>query len=156
MEPTILILGFGSPLMTDDGAGPRAIALLRRMGLPEFVAAHDGGVSALDALPDIEGKRRVLIVDAVRGGGPPGTIYRIPLGELRTPARPLLSLHSLNLLDAVRLWELQLAELPEIVIFGVEPERTDLGLELTPAVEQALPELCRLIVAELPAEDPSR
>jgi len=146
MKPTLLIIGFGSPLMADDAVGPRAIAMLRAMGLPACAVAHDGGVSALDALPDLEGKRLVLIVDAVRGGGAPGTIYRIPLHELRSAARPLMSLHSLNVLDAARLWELQLAELPEIVIYGVEPETTDLGLSLSPAVEHALPKLCHLIL----------
>jgi hydrogenase maturation protease len=153
MKPTdIIVLGFGNPLMTDDGLGPAAVARLRAHGLPAELEIHDVGTSALDALPDIEGRRLVVIVDAVRGGQQPGTVYQVSLADWQPPpSQATFSLHSLNLHDAVRLWELQLGVLPEIVVFGIEPASTALGLTLSAEVEASVPALCRAVVEAITA-----
>jgi hydrogenase maturation protease len=136
--------------MSDDGFGPHAVRRLQEMNPPAGVDIHDLGTSALDALPDVEGREFVIVIDAVKGGGAPGSIYRFNLGELKPgPAAVVFSLHSLNLLDAARLWELQLGSLPEIIVFGVEPASTGIGTELTPMVAAALPDVCRLVLAEV-------
>lgn len=142
-----LILGFGNTLMGDDGIGVRAIERLREAAPPDLDLA-EGGTSALDAIDWLAGRNRLILIDAVRGGRAPGTIYRFTPAELRTPAKLALSLHSISLPEAMRLWELQLEAMPEIVIFGVEPSATEWGTGLSAPVAAALPEVCRLALAE--------
>jgi len=119
----IIVIGFGNPLMGDDGVGPKAIERLLETGLPAGVKALDGGTRSL--------------------------IYKFPLAELRPMARGKISLHSLDLIDAAHLWELQLGRLPEILVFGIEPGSTQLGMEFTPAVAAALPKACELVREEV-------
>jgi hypothetical protein len=39
--------------------------------------------------------------------------------------------------------------MPEVVVLGIEPERVELSLELSPAVEHQLPELLQIVREEL-------
>jgi len=150
MKETVII-GFGNTLMADDGVGVRAIEELQKMGVPEGIELVDGGTSALDVISYLEGKRRAIFIDAVKNGQPPGTIYRFALTDVKSDPRPLISLHSINLADAVQLWDLQLEQLPEIVVFGVEPEKLNFDLNLSPPVREILPRLCQLVLEELRA-----
>jgi len=134
--------------MSDDGAGVAAVGLLKTMALPEGVDLAECGTSSLDAIPFLEGKRLAVLIDTVRAGQEPGAVYRFTLAELRAPAQSIFSLHSIRLADSAQLWELQLGKLPEIVIYGIEPQSVETGLELTPPVREALPKLCRLVLEE--------
>ena len=70
-------MGAGNILMRDDGIGVRAIERLKELGgLPEEIDVIDAGTATLDALPLLDGVERLIIIDAVKGGGTPGTIYR--------------------------------------------------------------------------------
>jgi hydrogenase maturation protease len=149
MLPWAVIIGFGNPIMSDDGAGVAAIDLLKTMNLPEGVDLAECGTSSLDAIPFLEGKRLAILIDTVRAGQEPGAIYRFTFAELRAPAQSIFSLHSIRLADSAQLWELQLGKLPEIVIYGIEPQSLDMGLELTPRVREALPKLCEMVLTEL-------
>ena len=60
-----------------------------------------------------------------------------------------MSLHSIRLVDSAQLWELELGHLPEIVIYGIEPQTVDIGLELSPPVRAALEKVRDLVLAEL-------
>ena len=77
-----LVLGIGNLLLRDDGVGPHAVRALRARPLPANVEALDVGTAFLDAIPALEGAVRLVVVDAMRAGGAPGTVYRIALGLL--------------------------------------------------------------------------
>lgn len=149
MKSWALVVGFGNPLMTDDGVGPKAIELLKGMNLPEGVELLDAGTSALDAVPYLDGKSFTIIVDAVSAGGQPASVYKLSIEDLQYKSEPIFSLHSLKLEDAIRIWQIQLEKLPKIIIFGVEPKEVKLGLELSDEVKEVLPKLCKLIIEEL-------
>lgn len=91
-------------------------------------------------LGHLSGRRAVIIVDAVKKGAAPGTVYRLTLPELRevTPGRAS-SGHESNageLLAAAGL----LGELPDqLFVVGVEPEKVLTGVGLSAAVQEALP-----------------
>lgn len=155
MKPWAAIIGFGNIILTDDGVGPAAIAYLNTLGMPEGVELVDGGTSALDAVPYLEERSLVLLVDAVSGGGPPGAVYRFTLDDLEADGQPALSLHAFRLIDAARLWELQLGRLPRVVIFGVEPKTVTAGFDLSPEVRGVLSKLRWLILEELQAFEAS-
>jgi len=148
-KPWAIVAGFGNPLMQDDGVGPRFIAYLRDHDLPAGVEVVDAGTSALDLVPSLIDKRLAILIDAVEAGGEAGAIYRFSPDEVRTEGREALSLHSFSLVDAVRLWELQIEPMPTIVVFGVQPQTVELGMDLSPDVEAALPALLKLVLDEL-------
>ena len=82
-SPDTLVLGIGNLIMTDDGVGVKVIHLLQeRYSFPGTVALLDGGTLGLDLLPHLEGVKRLVVVDAVETGGPPGTLVRLTGDEI--------------------------------------------------------------------------
>ena len=74
---TMHVVGLGNLLRGDDGIGVRIVAYLReRGGLGEGVILVDGGASVLDVLTALGGGRKLVVLDAVRGGGSPGTVLK--------------------------------------------------------------------------------
>ncbi|MCX7854479.1 MAG: hydrogenase maturation protease [Anaerolineae bacterium] len=142
-----LILGLGNPLRGDDGIGPRVVAELLRRGLPDGVEAVDGGTSGLDLLHLLEGWERVIIVDAAELGREPGEFLRFTPEDARLVGSLVsLSSHTAGLADALALARALGQKLPDIVIYGVQPERMDWEEGLSPAVEVALPDLIEEIL----------
>jgi hydrogenase maturation protease len=144
-----LILGLGNPLRGDDGVGPRAVAELLRRGLPHGVEAVDGGTGGLDLLHLLEGWERAIIVDAAMLGRNPGEFLRFTPEEAHLVGSLVsLSSHTGGLADALALARALGRELPDIVIYGVQPERMDWEEGLSPAVEAAVPRLVEEILGE--------
>lgn len=136
----ILILGLGNPLRGDDGIGPRVVEELNRRGLPEGVTALDGGTGGLDLLNVLEGRERVVIVDAAEIGREPGQFVRFTPDEMRlTRSTETFSSHHAGLAEALALAEALGRPLPEIVILGVQPAAMEWREGLSPAVEATLP-----------------
>jgi len=142
-----IILGLGNLLLSDEGVGVHVIRGLQELGLPGGVEVVDGGTAGFELLPFLKEAERVIVVDAARGGGKPGSVYRLKPGEL-SEATPGLSLHQLSLREVLQAAEL-LGIKPEVVIIGVEPERIAPGMDLSPAVEAALPRAIDAVLKEL-------
>ncbi len=136
-RPRILIAGLGNLLLQDDGVGVHAVRALTESPPPGVICA-DVGTAVLDALHLFEWAEKILALDAVQAGGPPGTVYSFGVADADDPGVKA-SLHELNLLAAMRF--LKEKAKPEIVILGVEPQTIDYGLDLTPPVAAALPRL---------------
>jgi hydrogenase maturation protease len=65
--------------------------------------------------------------------------------------RSKLSPHQVSICDVLAGLEFS-GELPkDLVLIGCEPESLELGLELTPAIAAAVPEIVKIAVAELAA-----
>ena len=147
-EP-VLILGVGNILLSDEGLGVRAVKELQKVALPAGVELLDGGTLSTDLLDYIAGREKVVIIDAMRGGCPPGSVYRLCPDDIVGQPEHCFSLHQIGLLDTLASGQL-LGLLPEeVIIFGVEPAKLGPGLELSPEVTQAMPELVRLVRAEV-------
>ncbi len=138
MRADHVILGVGNLLMSDDGIGIHAARELVR-NPPSGVLVVDAGTDYLSALPFLEGGRKALILDAVQGGDPPGSIYRLAAADI--DCRPAIgSAHATSVLEARRFlppgspW-------PEITVLGVEPSILEYGLTLSEPVAGALPRL---------------
>jgi hydrogenase maturation protease len=137
--PRILIAGLGNYLLQDDGVGVHAVKALQQTPLPGVIVA-EVGTAVLGALHLLEWAEKILAIDAMQAGGAPGTLYAFKVDEVAGPGLQT-SLHELNLLAALRFLPRQAK--PEILIVGVEPQTIDYGLDLSPAVAAALPELAR-------------
>jgi hydrogenase maturation protease len=150
-EIPVLLLGLGNVLCTDDGAGIVALdALLADHELPDVVAV-DGGTLGLALLPIVEQAKRVVIVDAIRGDGPPGTLVRIEGADVAPAVIERLSPHQIGVADLLGGAAL-LGRYPgHVVIVGVVPESIALGYRCTPAVAAAIPRLVAAVIEELTA-----
>ena len=146
----VLVLGLGNVVCTDDGAGIAAIhKLIREYSLPEGVVAVDGGTLGLSLLPLVDSADQVILVDAIAAEGAPGTQVRIEGDEVAPAVYERLSPHQIGVADLLAGASLLDRYPDRVVILGVVPASIELGLERTPAVEAAIPELVRRVVTEL-------
>lgn len=152
--PITLVLGLGNLLLGDEGAGVHAARRLSEQGgLPEDVRVLDVGTAVLDVLDDLETAGRVVVVDAMAGGGPPGTIYRVPLEGCRSPSH-LGSMHGFDIRRVLALT--RRVEPPEAVVLGIEPGFMGWSLDLSPPVAEAFPHLVEAVRREVAPQACSR
>lgn len=143
------IIGVGNPLMGDDGIGIAAVERLAQLSLPAAVEVIDGGTGGITLLHLMEGAQRVILVDAVDMGKPPGTIVRFSPEEVRVAGgEAQLSLHEAGLAQVLELGR-AMGPLPPITLFGVQPLRVARVMELTSPVQGALPQLISAVLAEI-------
>lgn len=141
-----LVMGIGNVLLKDEGIGCHVVHALGEADL-SGVEIIDGGTS-LDMLQLCEDADKLIIVDAVRGGGMPGQIYRFRIGDITLEQKPLLSLHDMSLIDSLKLMRLW-HDIDGAVIIGIEPKDIGWGLELSPELQQMVPRIIDVILTEL-------
>jgi hydrogenase maturation protease len=149
-EPRILVLGVGNTLMRDDGVGVQAVgALADGYELAANVRVIDGGVAGLRLLGEIAGADILIIVDAVKCGGTPGSIYRLGQEDLHPRRGPFVSAHEVGIAELLAAAEFT-GRLPETHIIGIEPLETEtVGLELSLPLRRALPQAVAAIIERL-------
>jgi len=148
-----LVAGLGNPLMGDEGIGARVVERLAEL-LDGTVHADflDLGTPGFSLIHALRGRRRVVLVDCALMGEPPGAIRRFtPDGVRSFGGGPSPSLHEPDLLAVIRLAR-ELDECPpEIVIFGIQPQRVAPGIGLSPALQARLDDYVATVAAELAA-----
>jgi hydrogenase maturation protease len=144
------VLGIGNVLLKDEGIGCHVVHALEGIPLPD-VEIIDGGTCP-DVVQLLEGADKLVIVDAVKGGGTPGQIYRFHLEDITLEQKPFLSLHDVGLVDSLmlmQLWHPDFIGIGEAIIIGVEPREINWGLELSPELREKMPQILDAILAEL-------
>lgn len=149
-QEQITILGVGNYLFSDEGVGIRVIEKLEQeYEFPEHVVPVDGGVLGVHLMGIIAAADHLIVVDAVRNSGLPGSLYRLAGEEIPLRIQAKNSLHQVDLLEALTLVK-AIDRSPETVILGVEPEDIEtMGLTLTPAVAARVDDLVAMVLAEL-------
>jgi len=146
----VLVLGIGNLIMSDDGVGVRVVQLLQeRYRFPEEVTLLDGGTLGLDLLPKLEGVERLLVVDAVETGGAPGTLLRLSGDDIPLALETKVSPHQMGLKDLLTVASLQGFDPAEMVLWGVQPECIEMGMELSPVVAEQVAQLTENVLTEL-------
>jgi len=135
-----LILGIGNCLMSDDGAGVHAARILQAEPPPE-TAVLTPGTDFLCAISFLERCAKVLVIDAMDAGQPPGSLYYCR-GEDLAQTGQRHSLHGLGLIGALEF--LDVKHRPELHILGVQPSWTGFTLQLSPEVASVLPQVVRV------------
>ena len=137
-------------LLGDDGLGAAAVACLERdYRLPPDVRLEDGGTLGLSLLGLLAESEHVILVDAVRADGPPGTLVRLDGAEVNDAVRDRLSPHQVgvaDLLEAARLIDRYPAS---VTLLGLVPDTIDLAVVRSSAVDDKLDELVAAIVSEM-------
>jgi len=152
MTPHVVVLGVGNPLMGDDGAGIEAVQRLQdRWMLPDTVHCVDGGTWGMALLPEFDAADVLIVLDAIECDRVPGTIVRISGENVPRRLPPHLSPHEINLHELFALAELR-GTMPEMVVaIGVQPERVDWEVGLTPCVAAAIDHVADAAAMELRA-----
>ena len=72
---SVLVLGVGNILLSDEGVGVRLVeALQQKYHFPDDVELVDGGTAGMELLEFLANKQHVVIIDAVLTGGEAGAI----------------------------------------------------------------------------------
>jgi len=146
----VAVLGLGNLLLKDDAIGLYLVRELEKKGPPPGVVCLEGG-TGLWAVPALLRKRPALLaVDAVRGGGEPGSVYLLSQKDLfpeEGEGGSWLSLHDLRLPGLLQLPELA-GRVRSWAIMGVEPQEIGPGVGLTPALQAQVAELTEALWQE--------
>ncbi len=147
------VVGVGNLLLKDEGIGVHIAHALQQIDIPYNVKIIDGGTS-LD-LPDcLENVDKLIIIDAVKTGGQPGTIYRFHPYDMDIESEGIISLHELGLAQSLKMMRLIGNEPKETVIIGIEPKEIDWGTELSAELQQKIPEIINIVLGEISPQLP--
>ncbi|HHW40263.1 MAG TPA: hydrogenase maturation protease [Syntrophomonadaceae bacterium] len=145
-----LVVGIGNLLLKDEGVGVHVIRALEKRALPPDVELIDGGTAGADLLPYLSGAEKIIIVDALMGGGEPGAIYCLTPDDCEPQEEGVsISLHDLGVLVVLKDLELLEGRKTPVLIIGIEPKELGWGMELTPEVAASLPRVIELIEREI-------
>ena len=149
--PRVVVIGVGNLLLKDEGIGIHIAKALQEINLPRDVKIIDAG-TAPDLIAYTEAGDKLIIIDAANAGGEPGTIYRLLPRDLSEETGAVISAHELGVAPNLRLLSLTGNEPGEIVIIGIEPKEIDWGTELSPELQQKVPQIVSVILKEIGAD----
>ena len=145
------VLGLGNVLMGDDGFGPAVVqAFETEYVVGGDVSVIDIGTPGLDMTPWLADVDRVIIVDTVKSELPPGTLRVFDkTAVLRRPPSVRVGPHDPGVKEALLMLEFAGRAPRELALIGVVPERTEMAVHLSPALEAAVPLAVAAIAALL-------
>lgn len=134
----IKVIGIGNILCGDDGLGVLAVKILDRE-LKDHVKCVCGETDLYFSLEEALDADFLIIVDAILGGGEPGTVYVTDLsGSNHLP----LSAHGINLLSLLTMMQ-RTGKSVNGVLVGMEPLNLEAGSKISREVKENIPHLCR-------------
>ena len=145
IQNDILVLGIGNILLNDEGIGIHVVNALEKEAYAK-ADLMDGGTGGFHLLGFIQSYKYVIIVDAALDPFPAGHV-RVLHPKYAKDFPKQLSAHEIglkDLLDAAFL----LGKMPQIYLVAVSvKDFQDMGMELSPEVEAAIPEVIRQVKA---------
>ena len=149
--PIVSVLGLGNVLMGDDGLGPAAVRAFEAEYLVEpRIDIVDLGTPGLDLLPWLVDADRIVLVDTVKSDRPPGTVIVYDRADImRHAPMQRFGPHDPGVKDALFALDFAGRAPREVVLIGVVPQTTAMGLELSPAVQAAMPAVMDHLVRAL-------
>ena len=164
---SILVIGVGNVLLTDEGIGVRTLEALEQRytfsdgPLGQKVELLDGGTAGMELMEIMARRDHVILLDAVNTGAEPGTLVTLEDDEVPALFRSRISPHQLGISDLLGVMSLT-GELPKrFTLFGAVPFSIDTGIELSaematkvdPLVEQVVTKLATLGVEAKPRQN---
>ncbi len=143
-----VVIGVGNLLLKDEGIGIHVAHALQKLDIPQGVEIIDGGTSP-DLIAYSEAGDKLIIIDAAQAGGEPGTIYRFHPNDWTSASAATFSAHELGVEQSLKIMSLIGNEPEEIVIIGIEPKEIGWGTELSPELEQKVPEIVKVVLREI-------
>ena len=154
MEPVgrssddVLIIGLGSPIMTDDAVGLRVAEAIEKMNIPNIVTVQEA-IGGLDIIPLMLGHKKVIVVDAIQTKAVDAGTIIIFNPEDFEPTVVNASAHEMNLATAIRIGrQFDPDGMPDIIRF-VAIEVSDIltvSETMTDIVVKALPDAVETVL----------
>jgi hydrogenase maturation protease len=142
-------MGVGNLLLSDEGIGVHVAQRMMEMTLPPHVHVVEGGTDGFGLINVIMEADRLILVDAVRGGGKPGSVYRFDIEDCPANADIFkTSVHQISILEVIHLSGL-IGSTPKTTIIGVEPKSLEMGMDLSPEIEAKIPKVIKLVLEEI-------
>jgi hydrogenase maturation protease len=137
-----IVLGLGNVLNRDEGLGVHAVSALQaRLSGRARVEFVDGGTLGLNLLPLVEECSHLLLLDATNAGQSPGTVIELKKEQIPLYTGIKLSQHQASFQEVLGLASFR-DLLPEhLHLLGIQPAHLSMGVELSPGVLAAMPEL---------------
>jgi hydrogenase maturation protease len=149
--PAIGVLGLGNVLMGDDAFGPWVVQLL--LAEHEFaadVSVADLGTPGLDLIPYVADLEALILLDTVRADAPAGTLRLYRRDDLlRHAPQPRLSPHDPGVKEALLSAEFAGRSPREVLLVGVVPRQTAMGVGLSPPLRAAVAVAAATVTREL-------
>ena len=144
-DKPLVIIGFGNPLLLDEGAGIKSVEELDKRNLPDNVTLIDGGTSGLDIIPYLEEFDQVIIIDCVKIPASENGFVEFYLDDVELNENDPFTVHELNVNSTIKLMEALEMNIPNIYFFGVHPQNIDYGIGLSDSVEQSVQQIVNKI-----------
>jgi hydrogenase maturation protease len=151
VSDTIVIIGLGQVLRTDDAAGLAAV----RYWLDEFPEsaarpelrvelADMAGLNLLELLYD---HHTAIIVDAMHADAPPGTVRILDADDLLAFGAGAGSAHGFGAAETLKIgFILEPDRMPgKLILIGLQIASVEIGEGLSRPVQEALPQAARVI-----------
>jgi hydrogenase maturation protease len=154
--PSVLILGIGNLLWSDEGFGVRAAEqLYRRFELPANVRCIDGGTQGIYLVDHVRAADILIVFDAVDYGLPGGTIKVVEGDDVPSfMGAKKMSLHQTGFQEVLAMAALMGDAPAELLLIGVQPVMLeDFGGGLTPPVAAQIDAAVAVAVAYLAERD---
>ena len=135
--------------MADEGSGVRVIDELKKQGYEKEVDLIDAGTMFFNVVHDLESYDKIIIIDSVRGGSEPGTIYRFKLSDTEPERMGSITVHDLGVVQSLKLHSINHRIPEEIIFFGIEPGKIELSMEISRVLAPAIERLVDKITEEL-------
>jgi hydrogenase maturation protease len=143
----ILVVGIGNLLCSDEGIGVHVIQEMKRMELPDHMGLLDMGTSTMDLISYLNGIKKLIVIDAMKAGGPPGTIYRCGQEDLLPEGEGPISLHEIGVLETLSMAKRMDMEIHAVII-GVEPKVLGWGMDLSEEIKNKIPAIIEAVLKE--------
>ena len=145
----ILILCCGYPYQTDKGFGYHVSKKMEKMNLPENVELLEVGESASMIPAFIADVGKLIVVDYFQTKDKPGTVVRLKIEEVPVTIDGLTDIAKSHFMDTLQHLKV-MGQCPETIFIGVVPQdiQTE-GLSLTPEIEEQIPKVIDMVLAEI-------
>ena len=144
MDDTLLILGLGSAILSDDGLPLRLISDLQQELQHPGLVFRDANTGGLDLLDHLDGFCRAIIIDTIMTQeGKPGTVYTFTPSEDYRESLHLSSYHDASFAVTLRLGEKLGLDIPgEIWIIAIEiVEGLEFGTNSSRLIQDSYPQI---------------
>jgi len=137
--------------MGDDGFGVEMAEALRKLNLGKGVLVLERQTMDFSIVDSAKGASKLVIVDAVKSGRPPGSVVKFIAGRAGSPVLRVPLSHELDLHDILALARKSGIHPPPTVVVGVEPADSTIGKGLSAEVKEALPRALKEVRDEVKA-----
>ncbi len=141
-----MILGVGNLLLRDEGVGVHVATNLMGFPLPGTIEVIEGGTDGFKLFHLIMEADRLIVVDCVKGGGEPASIYRFDIDDFdHFPDIYKTSVHQISITEVINLSGTMRTP-PATTIIGVEPAEIFMSMELSAAVQTKVPRVLEIVL----------